>query len=322
MPRLVLAVMSTALLMLLPSSASARDYAETARNIVPSGQWGEAPVPPGADSQAKMYDSLTPKFDQVTAADLNTSFKSEGFGVGPDGPAKSERVPRRGVKIVRDRYNVPHITGRTRDDVTWAMGWILQEDRGLLLAQARYAGAPRRRRRAQHQRVRPRHRAEDLQAHAPRRSHDPPQRPARAALRRPRRQGAQARHRRLRRRHQRAAARGEEQGQEVHPRRPVRLQRARRPDLRPGRRRRGPARPVLRRAARAPRQQRGEDAVRRPLRAVGRRHPDDPHAQGPLRPRPAEAERQRDPRRRQPAADAHRGRERAPRARTSGPATS
>ncbi len=139
MPRLVLAVMSTALLMLLPSSASARDYADTARNVVPSGQWGEAPVPPGADSQAKMYDSLTPKFDQVTAADLNTSFKSEGFGVGPDGPAKSERVPRRGVKIVRDRYHVPHITGRTRDDVTWAMGWILQEDRGLLLAQARYA---------------------------------------------------------------------------------------------------------------------------------------------------------------------------------------
>ena len=96
-------------------------------------------MPPGADSQAKLYDSLTPQFDQVTAADLKTSFKSEGFGVGPDGPAKAERVPRRGVKIVRDRYHVPHITGRKRDDVTWAMGWVLQEDRGLLLAQARYA---------------------------------------------------------------------------------------------------------------------------------------------------------------------------------------
>ena len=43
------------------------------------------------------------------------------------------------MTIVRDRYNVPHITGRKRDDVTWAMGWVLQEDRGLLLAQARYA---------------------------------------------------------------------------------------------------------------------------------------------------------------------------------------
>ena len=137
MSRSVLAVTATALL-LLPSSALARDYADTARNVVPSGQWGSAPAPPGADSQAKLYDSLTPLFDQVTAADLTRSFKSEGFGVGADGPAKAERVPRRGVTILRDRYHVPHITGRKRDDVTWAMGWVLQEDRGLLLAQGRY----------------------------------------------------------------------------------------------------------------------------------------------------------------------------------------
>ena len=42
------------------------------------------------------------------------------------------------MTIVRDRFNVPHITGKTRDDVTWATGWVLEEDRGLLLAQARY----------------------------------------------------------------------------------------------------------------------------------------------------------------------------------------
>ena len=191
------------------------------------------------------------------------------------------------------------------------MGWVLQEDRGLLLAQGSLRGAPRRCRRTQHQRVRPRHRPEDLHAHAQRRAHDPPQRPARAALRRPRRQGPAARHRRLRRRHQRPAAGGEEQGRAVHARRSVRLQRAGRPDLRRGRRRRGPQRPVPRRAARAPRQGRGADALRRPLRAFGRRHADDPHAQRSLRPRPAQAERQRDPRRRQPAAHAHRGRERA-----------
>src|SRR5215210_7737746 len=115
MPRLPLAATLVAL-MLVPASASARDYAATARNVVPSGQWGGVPVPPGADSQAKLYDSLTPRFDQVTADDLTRSFKSERFGVGPDGPAKAERVPRRGLRIVRDRYNVPHITGRTRDD--------------------------------------------------------------------------------------------------------------------------------------------------------------------------------------------------------------
>ena len=86
-----------------------------------------------------MYDALTPLFDQVTAADLMTKFKSEHFGVGEDGPGVPETVPRAGVTIVRDRFNVPHITGASRDDVTWAMGWVLAQDRGLLLGQARDA---------------------------------------------------------------------------------------------------------------------------------------------------------------------------------------
>ena len=84
-----------------------------------------------------MYDALTPLFNQVTDADLQTKFKSEGFGVGPDGPGAVEPTPRAGVTITRDKYNVPHIVGRTRDDVTWATGWVTQEDRGLLLAQGR-----------------------------------------------------------------------------------------------------------------------------------------------------------------------------------------
>jgi acyl-homoserine lactone acylase PvdQ len=118
--------------------ALAKDYAATARNIIPSGQYGAFPVPAGADQQAQMYDALTPLFNQVTDADLQTKFKSEGFGVGPDGPAKTEATPRKGVTIVRDRFDVPHITGKTRDDVTWATGWVVAEDRALLLAQGRY----------------------------------------------------------------------------------------------------------------------------------------------------------------------------------------
>ena len=58
-----------------------------------------------------MYDGLTPLFDQVSDSDLDTYFKSEGFGVGPDGPATIEPVPRPGVTIERDRFNVPHVTG-------------------------------------------------------------------------------------------------------------------------------------------------------------------------------------------------------------------
>jgi acyl-homoserine lactone acylase PvdQ len=47
-------------------------------------------------------------------------------------------VPRAGVTIVRDKYNVPHVTGATHDDGVWAAGWIAADDRGLLLQQARY----------------------------------------------------------------------------------------------------------------------------------------------------------------------------------------
>src|SRR3954454_11500820 len=140
MPRVLLAVLTSALaLPLAPSpAASARDYAGTALNIIPSGQPGGLPVPAGADAQAKMYDALTPLFDQVTPADLTATFKSERFGAGDSCPCRTERVPRKGIRIVRDRFDVPHVTGRSRSDLDWAAGWVLEEDRGLLLAQGRY----------------------------------------------------------------------------------------------------------------------------------------------------------------------------------------
>ena len=122
-----------------PTSAVARDYAGTALNIVPSGQYGGLPLNPAADEQAKMYDALTPLFDNVTDADLQRTFKSAKLGDAPP-PTRNERLPRKGVTVVRDRFNVPHIKGRTKDDVTWAMGWILQQDRGLLLAAGRGPG--------------------------------------------------------------------------------------------------------------------------------------------------------------------------------------
>jgi acyl-homoserine lactone acylase PvdQ len=140
MSRIAALAAAAGVVLAFPASAAATDYAATARNIIPSGQLGGLPLQPDAGLQAQMYDALTPKFNQVTDADLQTDFKSEGFGVGPDGPGVPEAVPRQGVTIVRDRFHVPHITGATHDDVTWAMGWITQEDRALLLAQARYVG--------------------------------------------------------------------------------------------------------------------------------------------------------------------------------------
>ncbi len=125
----VLASASTA------SAGVARDDAQTALNIIPSGQYGS--LGPNADSQAKLYDGLTPLFDHVTNSDLTQYFKSEKFGIDTSGPGTDESVPRAGVTITRDKYDVPHVTGQTHDDGVWAAGWITAEDRGLLLQVAR-----------------------------------------------------------------------------------------------------------------------------------------------------------------------------------------
>lgn len=120
------------------SAANVTDYAQTALNIIPSGQYGAVPPPPGADTQAKMYDGLTPLFGQVTSAALPKYFKSERFGLSTDGPGRAEPVPYPGVTLIRDRFDVPHVTAITHDGGVWAAGWIAAEDRGLLLQQARY----------------------------------------------------------------------------------------------------------------------------------------------------------------------------------------
>jgi acyl-homoserine lactone acylase PvdQ len=132
------AALCAAATLALSTAASATDYAAQALNIVPSGQWGGIDAPPQSAQQALMYDGLTPLFDQVRPADLTTYFKSEALGTDGLCPCTTESVPRRGVTIVRDRFNVPHITGRNRLDLSWAAGWVAVEDRLLLLIAGRY----------------------------------------------------------------------------------------------------------------------------------------------------------------------------------------
>lgn len=130
---------TVAALALATTPAVAKDYSGTALNIIPSGQYGGVPVPNGADEQARMYDALTPLGANVTDADLGRTFKSAKLGEAP-GPTRVESTPNKRVTITRDRFNVPHIKGKTYDDVVWAMGWVLQADRGLLLEQGRNPG--------------------------------------------------------------------------------------------------------------------------------------------------------------------------------------
>jgi acyl-homoserine lactone acylase PvdQ len=132
------AALLAATLALVPSAHAVPDFARTALNIIPSGQYGGVPAVPEADDQAILYDGLTPEFDDVSRRDLFRYFKSERLGTKGQGPLTRERVPRRGLRIVRDRHNVPHIYGKTDDAVTWGAGWVLAKDRQLLLEQARF----------------------------------------------------------------------------------------------------------------------------------------------------------------------------------------
>lgn len=138
--RAALAAAAIGLLVPGAAGAAAPDLAVTALNILPSGQFGAVPPPPGADTQARMYDALTPRFDRVNNRDLTSTFKSARLGTRRQCPCRVEAVPRKGVRIVRDRFNVPHITGRRADDVTWAAGWVTAEDRAAVLEQVRFIG--------------------------------------------------------------------------------------------------------------------------------------------------------------------------------------
>jgi hypothetical protein len=132
------AAMVSAILVLAPA-ASAQTKADPtiiARNILPSGQYGSPG--PNASAQAQMYNALTPLFDHVVSNDLFTDYKSEKLSVDTDGPTTQENVPFPGVTLLRDRFNVPHIYASTHVGGVETAGWVLAEDRGLLLEQARY----------------------------------------------------------------------------------------------------------------------------------------------------------------------------------------
>ncbi len=137
MRRVLIAVGVVAVFVMgLSASAFAKDRTIIARNILPSGQYGTPG--PNAAAQATLYNALTPLFDHVTSNDLYTDFKSEKLSVDTDGPTTQEAVPFPGVTLLRDRFDVPHIYASTHVGGVETAGWVLAEDRGLLLEQARY----------------------------------------------------------------------------------------------------------------------------------------------------------------------------------------
>ena len=120
-------------ILLSAASAQARvDYSGAAYNILAPGEFGGVPTNQYSTDQGQLYDALTPLQGNITPADLNRYYLSEKFGVA--GPVtRRENTGRPGLQILRDSHDIPHIYGRTRDDVMFGSGWVAAEDRGLLL---------------------------------------------------------------------------------------------------------------------------------------------------------------------------------------------
>lgn len=127
--RRVLALLALLTIAAVPAGAAERlDYAGVALNILPPGQSGSLDFPATATDQLALYDALTARRTPVTDRELGRYFKSARFG----GTGRTTR-PRAGLRIVRDRWGVPHVYGRTRRDVAFGAGWVTAEDRGLLM---------------------------------------------------------------------------------------------------------------------------------------------------------------------------------------------
>jgi acyl-homoserine lactone acylase PvdQ len=116
----------------LEAATPKRDYAAAAWTILPPGENGSLTFDRNTTDQAKLYDGLTPLFGNVSARDLRRFFKPAPLGLKANEVQKRER-PRAGVTILRDRFGVAHVTGRTEAHVAYGAGWVTAADRGLLL---------------------------------------------------------------------------------------------------------------------------------------------------------------------------------------------
>jgi acyl-homoserine lactone acylase PvdQ len=138
-------------LALVPTAAAA----QTELNVLPHGQhqpgaqWATAPGMLPANTQALMYDRLTPLGRNITDAVMQPSFDGTGYFksarmLPADDPSliTDETITSGDLsaRIRRDAYGVPHIYSSTDDGVIFGAGYVAAQDRSLLLEQARDNG--------------------------------------------------------------------------------------------------------------------------------------------------------------------------------------
>ena len=141
MRRIVLALALGALVVVVAGSAAGprRDHAATSLSVLPPGQAGDVSLGRHSTDQIALYDGLTPLFGAVKPSHLRRYFKPASLWTGSEKAVRVER-PRKGVRILRDSFDVPHVFASTAVDVQFAHGWIAAEDRGILMELARGPG--------------------------------------------------------------------------------------------------------------------------------------------------------------------------------------
>lgn len=103
--------------------------------ILPPGNFGGLPATANSRDQLPLYDALTPLRGNVSDADIEANFLREDFT--PMGATTEEATGRPGTTILYDEFGVPHITGQTRDDLSFGAGWVTARDRSFLVSLGR-----------------------------------------------------------------------------------------------------------------------------------------------------------------------------------------
>ncbi|MGB2851730.1 MAG: penicillin acylase family protein, partial [Solirubrobacterales bacterium] len=108
---------------------------DTARYILPPGNYGGFPTTANSTDQLPLYSGLTPLRDNISDADIENFFLPEDFK--PIGQSHEEQTGRPGLRLIYDSFGVPHVYGETRADTAFGAGWATARDRDLLLTLGR-----------------------------------------------------------------------------------------------------------------------------------------------------------------------------------------
>jgi acyl-homoserine lactone acylase PvdQ len=134
--------------------------AATTLNVIPHGQWqpgvswGSTPGLLPAETQARMYDRITPLFRDVTDAQLVPSVDGSGyyksaalmdendpsFLISETVTGTAPAVGPVSARIKRDAYGVPHVYSDTDAGVIFGAGYVMGQDRSLVIDLARFNG--------------------------------------------------------------------------------------------------------------------------------------------------------------------------------------